>query len=66
MGLAYLVVYIGAISMLFLFILMLMNIRISDLQNYTRNTLILGIIITIPLSYSLFTLLSYDVALLSF
>lgn len=40
MGLAYLVVYIGAISILFLFILMLINIRISELQSNTRNTIV--------------------------
>jgi NADH-ubiquinone oxidoreductase chain 6 len=38
MGLAYLVVYIGAISILFLFILMLINIRLSELHSNTRNT----------------------------
>lgn len=40
MGLAYLVVYLGAISILFLFILMLINIRISELQSNTRNTIV--------------------------
>ena len=44
MGLAYLVVYIGAISILFLFILMLINIRISELSTDTRNSYPLGII----------------------
>ena len=38
MRLADLVVYIGAISILFLFILMSINIRISELQSNTRNT----------------------------
>ena len=36
-GLSYLIVYIGAISILFLFILMLINIRISELQSNTNN-----------------------------
>jgi NADH-ubiquinone oxidoreductase chain 6 len=54
MGLAYLVVYIGAISILFLFILMLINIRISELQSNTRNTIPLAITITIALNYPLF------------
>lgn len=65
MGLAYLVVYIGAVSILFLFILMLINIRISELQSNTRNTIPLAITITIALNYPLFKLLPYDVAILS-
>lgn len=64
-GLAYLVVYVGAISILFLFILMLINIRTSELQSNTRNAIPLAIIITIALNYSLFKLLPYDVAILS-
>lgn len=65
MGLAYLVVYIGAISILFLFILMLINIRISELQSNTLNTIPLAITITLALNYPLFNLLPYDVAILS-
>src|SRR5690606_37728089 len=53
-GLSYLIVYIGAISILFLFILMLINIRTSEIQNYTKNSILLGLIITIFLSYSIF------------
>ena len=44
-GLAYLLVYIGAVSILFLFILMLINVRISELQAETSNSLPLAIII---------------------
>lgn len=65
MGLAYLVVYVGAISILFLFILMLINIRISELQSNTLNTIPLAITITIALNYPLFKLLPYDLAMLS-
>jgi len=64
-GLSYLIVYIGAVSILFLFILMLINIRISELQNDTNNSIPLTIIIGISLSYSLFQLLPYDIAILS-
>ena len=64
-GLSYLIVYIGAVSILFLFILMLINIRISELQSNTNNSIPLTIIIGISLSYSLFQLLPYDVAILS-
>lgn len=66
LGFVYLVVYIGAISILFLFIIMLMNIRISELVSNTWiNTVPLGIYTTIALSYNLFNLLPYDVAILS-
>jgi NADH-ubiquinone oxidoreductase chain 6 len=64
-GLSYLIVYIGAVSILFLFILMLINIRISELQSETNNSIPLTIIIGISLSYSLFQLLPYDIAILS-
>jgi NADH-ubiquinone oxidoreductase chain 6 len=45
-GLSYLVVYIGAVSILFLFILMLIDIRISELQSNTSNSIPLAIGIT--------------------
>jgi NADH-ubiquinone oxidoreductase chain 6 len=44
-GLSYLLVYIGAISILFLFILMLIDIRISELQSETTNSLALALIL---------------------
>jgi len=44
-GLSYLLVYIGAVSILFLFILMLIDVRVSELQNETNNSLYLSIII---------------------
>ena len=65
MGLAYLVVYIGAISILFLFILMLINIRVSELQSNTKNIIPLAITITIALNNPLFKFLPYDVSILS-
>ena len=55
-ALSYLIVYIGAVSILFLFILMLINIRISELQNNTKNSVFLGILITIFLYNSLLPL----------
>lgn len=64
-GLSYLIVYIGAVSILFLFILMLINIRISELQSNTNNSIPLTVIIGISMSYSLFQLLPYDIAILS-
>src|SRR6202034_1067885 len=46
-GLSYLLVYIGAVSILFLFILMLINVRISELQADTSNGLPLALVIGI-------------------
>lgn len=57
LALSYLIVYIGAVSILFLFILMLINIRISELQNNTKNSILLSIFIIIFLYNSLFPLL---------
>lgn len=45
-GLSYLLVYVGAVSILFLFILMLINIRISELLSQTRNSIPLVIIVS--------------------
>lgn len=46
-GLAYLLVYVGAVSILFLFILMLINVRISELLFDTSNSRPLAIIISV-------------------
>jgi len=46
-GLSYLLVYIGAVSILFLFILMLIDIRVSELQTETNNSIFLGALIGI-------------------
>jgi NADH-ubiquinone oxidoreductase chain 6 len=64
-GLSYLIVYIGAVSILFLFILMLINIRISELQSNTSNSIPLAIIIGILFNYPLFQLLPYDIGTLN-
>lgn len=52
MGLAYILVYVGAVSILFLFILMLINIRISELLNENSNEIPLAIL-TVLLFYSI-------------
>jgi NADH-ubiquinone oxidoreductase chain 6 len=44
-GLSYILVYIGAVSILFLFILMLINIRISELLSESNNNIPLAILI---------------------
>lgn len=46
-GLSYLLVYVGAVSILFLFILMLINIRVSELVSETKNSIPLVFIVTI-------------------
>ena len=46
-GLSYLLVYVGAVSILFLFILMLINVRVSELLNDTTNSIPLALIIVI-------------------
>lgn len=50
-GLSYLLVYVGAVSILFLFILMLINVRISELLSNTSNSIPLAIIIAISFNY---------------
>ena len=64
-GLSYLIVYIGAVSILFLFILMLINIRISELQSNNSNSIALSVVIGIAFYYPLFQLLPYDIAILN-
>ena len=43
-GISYLLVYVGAVSILFLFILMLINIRVSELTSDTNNNIPLAVI----------------------
>src|SRR5271167_2327482 len=61
-GLSYLLVYIGAVSILFLFILMLINVRISELLSDTSSSIPLAIIITIAFNYSVNNILPYILA----
>lgn len=51
-GFSYLIVYIGAVSILFLFILMLINIRSSELLSNNVNSIPLALIIIVLLNYS--------------
>nr|YP_010164177.1 NADH dehydrogenase subunit 6 [Metarhizium album]QRK27499.1 NADH dehydrogenase subunit 6 [Metarhizium album] len=64
-GFSYLIVYIGAVSILFLFILMLLNIRTSELQSNNVNSIPLALFITILFNYALFQLLPYYMAILN-
>ena len=43
-GISYLLVYVGAVSILFLFILMLINIRVSELISNTNNGIPLAVL----------------------
>jgi NADH-ubiquinone oxidoreductase chain 6 len=61
-GLSYLLVYIGAVSILFLFILMLINVRISELLIDTSNSIPLAIILGISFNYSVNNILPYFLA----
>jgi len=58
-GLSYLLVYVGAVSILFLFILMLINVRISELLSNTSNSIPLAIFISISFSYPVYEVLPY-------
>lgn len=57
-GLSYLLVYVGAVSILFLFILMLINVRISELVTDNNNSIPLAIMIGIVFYLTLYKLLS--------
>ena len=59
-GLSYLLVYVGAVSILFLFILMLINVRISELLSETSSSIPLAVIIAICFNYPLFQILPYS------
>ena len=65
-GLSYLLVYVGAVSILFLFILMLINVRVSELTNNTSNSIPLAIIISILFNYPVHQMLPYSIAASSF
>lgn len=60
-GLSYLLVYVGAVSILFLFILMLINVRVSELITDTNNSIPLAFIIGILFNVTLYKLLPSNV-----
>ena len=64
-GLSYLIIYVGAVSILFLFILMLINIRISELQNNNKNSVTLALIILIFVNYSVFPIFPYSTGVIN-
>jgi NADH-ubiquinone oxidoreductase chain 6 len=60
-GLSYLLVYVGAVSILFLFILMLINVRISELLSNTSNSIPLAIFITVSFNSPVYQILPYSI-----
>lgn len=63
LGLSYLLVYVGAISILFLFILMLINVRISELLTDTKNSVFLAIIAVLSFNLPVNEALPYCVSI---
>ena len=61
-GLSYLLVYVGAVSILFLFILMLINVRISELLSDASNSIPLAVITAIAFNYPIYEVLPYSIA----
>ena len=60
-GLSYLLVYIGAVSILFLFILMLIDVRVSELLIDSINSLPLAILVSVFFNYFVNNVLPYMV-----
>lgn len=58
-GLSYLLVYIGAVSILFLFILMLINVRIAELSIDSLNSIPLAILLGSFFNYFINNVLPY-------
>ena len=71
-GISYIIVYVGAIAVLFLFVIMLINIRLTDIietgSQYTKNIpLALGI--SLLFIYEFFTIMPFsfnNVSILSY
>jgi len=61
-GLSYLLVYVGAVSILFLFILMLINIRTSELTSETNRSIPLALFISIVFNYAIAQLLPFNLS----
>jgi len=65
-GISYLLVYVGAVSILFLFILMLINVRISELLSDTSNSIPLAIILGIYFIFPVYNILPDNVGFNSY
>ena len=64
-GLSYLLVYVGAVSILFLFILMLINVRVSELLTNTSNVIPLALLTGICFIYPVYQILPYSLTALN-
>nr|YP_010146938.1 NADH dehydrogenase subunit 6 [Cyclocybe aegerita]YP_010146962.1 NADH dehydrogenase subunit 6 [Cyclocybe aegerita]AUN44950.1 NADH dehydrogenase subunit 6 [Cyclocybe aegerita]AUN44951.1 NADH dehydrogenase subunit 6 [Cyclocybe aegerita]QQP21447.1 NADH dehydrogenase subunit 6 [Cyclocybe aegerita]QQP21471.1 NADH dehydrogenase subunit 6 [Cyclocybe aegerita] len=68
-GISYIVIYVGAIAVLFLFIIMMIHIKLTDIldtgNNYTKN-LPLGLTIVSLFIFVLFSILPYTYNNISF
>ena len=71
LGISYIIVYVGAIAVLFLFVIMLLNIRLTDIleagSQYTKN-IPLALAIGSLFTYEIFTIIPFsfnDVSLIS-
>jgi NADH-ubiquinone oxidoreductase chain 6 len=60
-GLSYLLVYVGAVSILFLFILMLINVRISELSTDSSNSVPLALVIGVVFTITIYNIIPYNV-----
>lgn len=61
-GLSYLLVYVGAVSILFLFILMLIDIRVSELQSETSNSLAIALILGTCFYYIIYDIMPVELS----
>lgn len=61
-GLSYLLVYVGAVSILFIFILMLINVRVSELVTEGKNSIPLAITSVLCFNITVSTILPYCVS----
>ena len=60
-GLSYLLIYIGAISILFVFILMLINIRVSELITDSNNSTVLAALTVVLFNISLYDIIPNNI-----
>lgn len=65
-GLSYLLVYVGAVSILFLFILMLINVRVSELSTDNSNSIPLAIITGVIFNLFFYNMLPSNYSAISY
>lgn len=61
MGLSYLLVYVGAVSILFIFILMLISVRTSELLTEGKNSIPLAVLVIFSFNFTVSSISSYSV-----